>query len=84
MYADYLVYIYYSGKDCPPAATLHSRPKDVRADQTPAPGDYNPEKSEKVVHDNAPKYTFGLKTQVEKPSQTPGTVFLTVCMHCFH
>jgi hypothetical protein len=76
--------IYYLGKDSPLAATLHSRPKDVRADQTPAPGDYNPEKYENFVHDNAPKYTFGLKTQVEKPSQTPGTVFLIICMHCFH
>ncbi|KAJ9585227.1 hypothetical protein L9F63_002990, partial [Diploptera punctata] len=46
------------GKDSPPAATLHSRPKDPRADMTPAPGDYNPEKSEKVVLDNSPKYTF--------------------------
>ncbi|XP_021926836.1 outer dense fiber protein 3-like isoform X2 [Zootermopsis nevadensis] len=60
------------GKDNPLAATLHSRPKEVRADLTPAPGDYNLEKSEGIMHDTSPKYTFGLKTQVEKPSQTPG------------
>ncbi|KDR23803.1 outer dense fiber protein 3-like isoform X1 [Zootermopsis nevadensis] len=59
------------GKDNPLAATLHSRPKEVRADLTPAPGDYNLEKSEGIMHDTSPKYTFGLKTQVEKPSQTP-------------
>ena len=72
-----------AGKDNAPAATLHSRPKEARADLTPAPGDYNPEKSEKVVHDNSPKYTFGLKTQVEKPSETPGAalhVLRSICM----
>jgi len=74
---------YWLGKDNPPAGTLHSRPKEARADLTPAPGDYNPEKSEKVVHDNSPKYTFGHKTQVEKPSQTPGIVFVMICMDYF-
>lgn len=61
-----------SGKDTPPASTLHSRPRDQQTESTPAPGDYNPEKSEKVIHDASPKYTFGLKTQVEKTSSTPG------------
>lgn len=70
-----------SGKDNPLAATLHSRPKEVRADLTPAPGDYNLEKSEGIMHDTSPKYTFGLKTQVEKPSQTPGIVSVTICAH---
>jgi hypothetical protein len=69
-----------TGKDNAPSATLHSRPKGARADMTPAPGDYNPEKSEKVVHDTSPKYTFGLKTQAEKPSQTPGAA---LCMLSF-
>lgn len=36
----------------------------------PAPGDYCPEKA---ILDNTPKYTFGLKTNHEKPSDTPGT-----------
>jgi hypothetical protein len=49
---------------------------------TPAPGDYNPEKSEKAVHDNSPKYTFGHKTQVEKPSQTPGTALSVLRFAC--
>ncbi|CAG2069468.1 unnamed protein product, partial [Timema podura] len=55
------------GKDSPPAATLHSRPKDHHVDNTPAPGDYSPEKTV----DHSPKYTFGLKTQTDKPSTTP-------------
>jgi len=71
-----------TGKDNAPAATLHSRPKGGRPDLTPAPGDYNPEKSQKVVHDNSPKYTFGLKTQVEKPSQTPGAALQVLNCAC--
>ncbi|KAJ1529597.1 hypothetical protein ONE63_006366 [Megalurothrips usitatus] len=54
------------GKDSPPSATLHSRPKDCNPDATPAPGDYNPD-----LHDTSPKYTFGLKVQHDKPSSTP-------------
>lgn len=60
-----------TGKDTPPASTLHSRPKEVRPDNFPAPGDYNPEKAEKVIHEHSPQYTFGLKTQVEKPNPNP-------------
>lgn len=60
------------GKDTPPAVSLHGRPKDARHDNTPAPGDYNPEKSEKVIHENSPKYTFGMKTAVDKQVDTPG------------
>lgn len=62
----------FAGKDTPPASTLHSRPREHQVENTPAPGDYNPEKSEKVIHDASPKYTFGLKTQVEKTSSSPG------------
>lgn len=36
-----------------------------------APGAYDPQKSDKVLLDNAPKYSFGLKTQMEKPIDTP-------------
>jgi hypothetical protein len=71
-----------TGKDNAPAATLHSRPKEGRPDQTPAPGDYKPEKAVKVVHDSSPKYTFGLKTQVEKPSQTPGAAVQVLNSAC--
>lgn len=72
--------LYISGKDTPPAATLHSRPKDGKADNFPAPGDYNPEKAEKVTHESTPKFTFGLKTQVEKTSSTPGkTMWMIFC-----
>ncbi|XP_063237800.1 ciliary microtubule associated protein 1A-like isoform X2 [Bacillus rossius redtenbacheri] len=56
------------GKDNPQASTLHGRPKDHHVDATPAPGDYSPEK---LVLDHSPKYTFGLKTQLDKPSTTP-------------
>lgn len=62
------------GKDTPPAVSLHGRPKDPKADNTPAPGDYDPEKAEKVIHDNSPKYTFGLKTNKDKPVDTPGKI----------
>lgn len=61
-----------TGKDTPPALSLHSRPKEPKPDNFPAPGDYNPDKAEKVIHDNSPKYTFGLKTNVGKPVDTPG------------
>lgn len=40
-----------------------------------APGDYDPEKSAATLLDSAPKYTFGLKTQVYKPSDTPGKLW---------
>jgi len=43
----------------------------VRPDNFPAPGDYNPEKAEKVIHEHSPQYTFGLKTQVDKPNPNP-------------
>lgn len=36
-----------------------------------APGDYSPEKTKL---DNTPQYSFGLKTNLEKPSDTPGTI----------
>ncbi|CAH0560738.1 unnamed protein product [Brassicogethes aeneus] len=60
------------GKDTPLAVSLHGRPKSPKAENFPAPGDYNPDKAEKVIHDNSPKYTFGLKTNLEKPLDTPG------------
>lgn len=71
---DYLLIFFHPGKDSPPAASLHSRPKEHKFETLPAPGDYNPEKSEKAlsIHDNAPKFTFGLKTQPAKPVNTPG------------
>lgn len=37
-----------------------------------APGDYTPEKSAAALLDNAPKYTFGMRTQIYKPNDTPG------------
>jgi Sperm-tail PG-rich repeat len=60
------------GKDQPPASSLQSRPKDSKIIETPAPGEYNVEKSGRVVVTSAPKYTFGIKKYDGKPSQTPG------------
>lgn len=64
------------GRDTPPALSLHGRPKEQKNDNTPAPGDYNPEKCEKIVHEASPKYTFGVKTNVEKPVNTPGKYYI--------
>jgi len=64
--------VFLAGKDTPPASTLHGRPKDPKGDCFPAPGDYSPEKSDKVLHDKAPKYTFGVKTQASLKNSTPG------------
>lgn len=36
-----------------------------------APGAYSPEK---VKLDTMPKYSFGLRTSVDKPSDTPGII----------
>ena len=37
-----------------------------------APGDYAPEKSTRIL-DCTPQYTFGMRTQIEKPLDTPGS-----------
>lgn len=64
----------FIGKDTPPAVSLHGRPKESKTETFPAPGDYDPDKAEKVIHDSSPKYTFGLKTNREKPVNTPGEI----------
>lgn len=61
-----------AGKDAAPASSLHGRTKSTKQEVTPAPGDYNPEKAEKIILDNSPKYSFGIKTHTEKISCTPG------------
>lgn len=43
-----------------------------------APGDYCPEKAITAL-DSTPKYTFGFKTNVEKPFETPG-----ICLYLFY
>lgn len=63
--------LHFLGKDTPPALSLYAKGKEPKPNNTPAPGDYNPEKSASKM-DNSPKYTFGLKTQVGKPVDTPG------------
>lgn len=61
------------GKDAPPAYCLQSRPKEIPKYLTPAPGEYNIEKSDKMLVKSAPKYTFGVKKPPNPTSQTPGT-----------
>lgn len=69
-----LILMYHAslGKDTPPSLSLHSRPRSGKTDNFPAPGDYNPDKGDKVIKDTAPKYTFGLKAGRDKTSDTPG------------
>lgn len=40
-----------------------------------APNVYNVPDSEKKLHEHAPKYSFGVKTPIEKPSDTPGLLW---------
>ena len=63
---------YFLGKDAAPAVSLYGRTKSTKFEITPAPGDYNPLKAEKIILDSSPKYSFGVKTQIEKISCTPG------------
>lgn len=37
-----------------------------------APNSYNLQDADKTMHENSPKYTFGAKTNGEKPLDTPG------------
>lgn len=37
-----------------------------------APGDYESEKASRTLLDNSPKYTFGVKSDMKKPVDTPG------------
>ena len=65
---------YFVGKDAAPALSLHGRTKSGKTEVTPAPGDYDPQKAEKIILDNSPKYSFGIKTHIEKTSATPGKI----------
>lgn len=40
-----------------------------------APGQYRLDRSGTIILGHSPKYTFGLKTQIEKPNDTPGILF---------
>lgn len=60
------------GKDKAPALSLHGRTHSDKIENTPAPGDYDPQKAEKIIQDSSPKYSFGIKTQTEKINTTPG------------
>lgn len=58
-----------------PASSLHGRTKSGKIEFTPAPGDYDPQKAEKIILDSSPKFSFGIKTQIEKINHTPGELF---------
>ena len=61
------------GKDTPPAMSLAARARAQRVIETPAPGEYHIEKSDKLVVNSAPKFTFGVKKYSGEPNnQTPG------------
>lgn len=50
---------------------MHIRHPDPKQFVTPAPGSYSPEKADKNI-DTSPKYSFGLRTNHEVKSVTPG------------
>lgn len=71
------------GKDTPPQISLQSRAKPNKIIETPAPGEYHIEKSDKYVVSAAPKFTFGVKkycgiTNYETPGKR-GEQFATSC-----
>ena len=62
----------FLGKSVSPSASLHYRHAEPKPFVTPSPGSYCPEKSQKVMLDASPKYSFGLKPKTELKSTTPG------------
>ena len=64
-----------SGKDESISASLHIKPKDPKAFQTPAPCDYTPEKNDVTTMAATPKFSFGVKVDHSKPNGTPGKTF---------
>lgn len=64
------------GKDTPPQISLQSRAKAAKIIETPAPGEYHIEKSDKYVVSAAPKFTFGVKKYCGITNyETPGELF---------
>lgn len=63
--------------------SLAARAKAQRVIETPAPGEYHIEKSDKLVVNSAPKFTFGVKKYSGEPNnQTPGNNYLTGAAKC--
>ncbi|KAG7187908.1 hypothetical protein KM043_013875 [Ampulex compressa] len=60
------------GKDVTHALSLHGRVRPTKTESIPAPGDYDPQKAERVIRDNSPMYSFGTRTEVPKTACTPG------------
>lgn len=56
--------------------SLHGRNKVDKVESTPAPGDYDPQKAESIILDSSPKYSFGVKVQVDKVNSTPGELLI--------
>lgn len=64
------------GKDTPPQISLQSRAKAAKIIETPAPGEYHIEKSDKYIVSAAPKFTFGVKKYCGITNyETPGKLF---------
>lgn len=61
-----------TGKDKTLASSLHGRVKNEKIESTPAPGDYDPQKAVKIIQYCSPKYSFGVKTPMDKTITTPG------------
>lgn len=73
------------GKDTPPQISLQSRSKPNKIIETPAPGEYHIEKSDKYIVSSAPKYTFGVKkycgiTNYETPGEYRHLMSLSVLL----
>lgn len=63
------------GKDTPPQISLQSRAKPSKIIETPAPGEYHIEKSDKYIVSAAPKFTFGVKKYCGITNyETPGEI----------
>lgn len=60
------------GKECPHAATLQSRPKELTRFVNPGPGEYDVMNASKAVIDATPKYTFGKRPPHTKYQLIPG------------
>lgn len=76
------------GKDTPPQISLQSRAKPNKIIETPAPGEYHIEKSDKYIVAAAPKFTFGVKkycgiTNYETPGEIEFTPSLSKLLKAF-
>lgn len=60
------------GQDGTPAFSLHGRHKEPKIVQTPGPGTYSPNQSEKWIFRSAPAFSLTGRSKDLKSSQSPG------------